>query len=445
MVEIKKYLLKHAVRMLGSLLVCASLSTTVSAFEGIRVVGNPPTHMGTLQGQAACNTQYHTVGFEPDDSEQHPVFLLFDGTHFDGQNPDPVVDPADPHPILALMAERGFVSLFIQYDAIFDLATFNETGFRNKLSCMFDHNSANSLISKVCALGNVDCSMGLSVGGHSQGAVMSLGSSQYDSRVRAAYVSGYSDYFSPRSVLPYNRVRMVNAELDNSLLIPNADVGNMNNSTGLDCSSQANSCLRQDGSGWVLVRQNQISNTADHCWFFATACDGTPHIEPTWWDASAPPMYDYSLLPNINWLVAAHAEGRACPSKFVRLQSQLNNRFVSARLLTTGIPVQATSFFTNGWETFACFEQGDGKIALRASNGKFVQADPANGYKLSATLNDASADATFELIDLGNGVIALKGVNGDYIGVDSSQGDRLISDDAAITVSGKYQVTPYIP
>ena len=413
---------------------------------GTRAIQNPPTHLGTNQGAAACDTVYGTMGFEPDDNQQHPLFLYIGGTDFggnEGEDLQPLYDLRDA--TLTAMAERGYVSLLVEYDDVFDLATFNQIGFRNKLNCMFDQTSSESLISKACALSSVDCSQGIATWGMSQGAILALGASQYDSRIYASLSQGYTGTSQPVSILPFNRVRLVNGE-DDGL---NNDTTKMNTATGLDCASNATDCLRSDGSGWVVVRAGQVAmpndppGTIDHCWFFRTECgsNGTFAIEPNFWDPNNPPTYEFSLVTNADWLAQAAAQPPTCPAKYVALKSQMNGLYVSALLGTAGVPLKAQSFWAQGWETFACLEQGNGQIALQASNGKFVVADTQNGYALSATADQPGQLGTFTYVDLGSGIIALQGDgSNDYVDVKAPPSRQLFMDNPTLGTSAKFEI-----
>src|SRR5690606_37308701 len=112
------------------------------------------------------------------------------------------------------------------------------------------------------------------------GGAVALVAANYDRRVRAAWATGVNGVGD--SVLPKNRIRIVNGSADSTPLIGWL-VGNNNDATRLsaqtgvtaaDCPWQFNQCLRPNGSGWILVQAVELSpwRNADHCWFEKSKC-----------------------------------------------------------------------------------------------------------------------------------------------------------------------------
>jgi hypothetical protein len=63
-------------------------------------------------------------------------------------------------------------------------------------------------------------------------------------------------------------------------------------------------CLREDGSGWIIVRAADcVTSSADHCWFDKPSClDGATMLEANWIDpASTKP---FALERNADWVAA---------------------------------------------------------------------------------------------------------------------------------------------
>ena len=64
-------------------------------------------------------------------------------------------------------------------------------------------------------------------------------------------------------------------------------------------------CLREDGSGWVIVRRSELADpersSADHCWFDRRSCKSdTIALEPTWIDPDS--TRPYALEANADWV-----------------------------------------------------------------------------------------------------------------------------------------------
>jgi hypothetical protein len=95
----------------------------------------------------------------------------------------------------------------------------------------------------------------------------------------------------------------VNGEHDTS----NGMASTLNTITGLtpaECPD-ADQCLRDDGSGWIIVRQSELampdSSSADHCWFDRASCTaGEVRLEPNWVDAASHKAFALEL--NADWV-----------------------------------------------------------------------------------------------------------------------------------------------
>jgi hypothetical protein len=149
----------------------------------------------------------------------------------------------------------------------------------------------------------VNCDLGIAAWGHSQGGLVAVMSANYDPRIRGAWATGYGG--DARSMLSTHRLRVVNGEADTS----NGTASVLNGITGLspDLCPDPDQCLREDGSGWIIVRKAELADpansSADHCWFDRRSCgDTTLSLEPTWVDASA--TRAYALESNADWLAA---------------------------------------------------------------------------------------------------------------------------------------------
>jgi hypothetical protein len=262
-----------------------------------------PTYAGSVDNSTECSRTYATSGFEPDSAPgtRHPLFFYLAGTNFtvDEQAFRASTAPA-AGAVTEAMARRGFVALWVEYD---DGAIGWLSDHVGQLACLFGSGNASSLLAAACALPNVDCELGIAAWGHSQGAYMAEAAASFDPRVRAVWTTGYGGDAS--TALPSNRLRVVNGEADTL----NGSVAVLNPIAGFsatECPDDGRGqCLRDDGSGWIIVRRADLArpelSSADHCWFDRRACsDAMTNLEPNWIDpASAKP---FALEGNADWL-----------------------------------------------------------------------------------------------------------------------------------------------
>jgi len=440
-------------RKFGRYILCmlSALTFASHAFSfTIQQIQKPSTYKGTAAGERACATIYNTAGLEPYDSSRpdakYPLFLYFIGTAFNTTESRDYykVAPA-PQAALQAMAARGFVAVTVQYDNVSTLFFDNSTsitGFKNKSACLFGPSSPRNVLKVLCARRNVNCSAGIGIFGHSQGAEMALLAGNYDKRVNAAFAVSDASVAGLVHSIAFNRIRLVNGEND-VLTGYSAGMYALTGTSWLDCIEQDHKCLRADGSGWVMVKQTELANSnlpfysqnvADHCWFFSRACNTGDVLEPKW---TPDTTYPFSLAATSDWLASTALKSRVCPSGVVALRSSANNLYVSARLLDSGLPIRASASFPAAWEKFACMDKGDGKITLQANNASYAAADAGND-QLVADANEVDA-ATFQYVDLGNNKVALKAIsNGRYIAPDSS--GQLVANQDAVTKQTTFTV-----
>jgi dienelactone hydrolase len=265
-----------------------------------------PTYRGSVNNSRACTKSYATRGFAPNgpSGARYPLFLYFVGTKFVAGDESVRYDGLAPMAVAEAMARRGFFALAVEYDNGF-LALISD--HVNQLACLFDDARAESLIARACALPSVDCEQGIGIWGHSQGGYVAVMAHNEEPRVRAAWTTGYGG--DGAWTLPRNKLRVVNGEADGT----NGDVERLGAITGMDPQACADpdQCLRQDGSGFIVVRRAHLadpaSSSADHCWFDRTRCAAREiRLEPTWTDprSTAP----FSLESNADWLARAATE-----------------------------------------------------------------------------------------------------------------------------------------
>lgn len=260
-----------------------------------------PAYMGSVSNSAECSKSYPTRGHQPvgPSSQRHPLFLYFIGTQFVAGDASAQHDAPAPLAVTEAMARRGFVALSVQYD---NDAIAWLSDHQNQLACLFDGARAESLIAKACALPNVDCELGIATWGHSQGAYVAHAAHNREPRVRAVWTTGYGG--DGNSTLPMDRLRVVNGEAD---ALDNGTAAKLTMITGLTAEqcTDPDQCLREDGSGWIIVRKSELAmpdtSSADHCWFDRPSCGaGMTALEPNWIDPASDKAF--ALEANADWV-----------------------------------------------------------------------------------------------------------------------------------------------
>jgi hypothetical protein len=276
-------------------------ASTESARFPSRPIAAPPTYMGSVDDGADCGAQYATIGFEPDDAAdaRHPLFLYFVGTTFVADDASSKHDSQAALAVTEAMARRGFVALSVQYD---NSAVAWLSDHANQLACLFDPAHAGNLLAAACGLPRVDCERGIATWGHSLGGLVAIAAADHDARVRAAWVTGFGG--GTTIGIDRHRLRVVNGEADTT----NGTVAVLDEVAGFsesECPDDGRSeCLRDDGSGWIIVRAaDEVVASADHCWFDKPSClDSNVMLEPNWIDpASTKP---FALERNADWVAA---------------------------------------------------------------------------------------------------------------------------------------------
>jgi hypothetical protein len=118
--------------------------------------------------------------------------------------------------------------------------------------------------------------------------------------VRAAWTTGYGT--SDTVGIAKQRLRVVNGEADTT----NGTAAVLNQVAGFtdaECPDDGRSqCLRDDGSGWIIVRaKDVVTSSADHCWFDKTSCtDSAVMLEPNWIDPASTKAF--ALEINADWV-----------------------------------------------------------------------------------------------------------------------------------------------
>ncbi|GAA0753911.1 hypothetical protein LRH25_27030 [Ideonella azotifigens] len=247
---------------------------------------------------------YNIAGKEPTASGKYPVYVHIGGT---GES----YNSAWASAAVNAAAAKGFVAATVQYDN----ATFGNCSIiGGRAKGIFDANSVNSAIAKLCSRAKADCSKGVVTGGLSQGSIISVLSRNYDSRVRASFGQGtgstYTAAYNLSSCIadgnhtqPGDRLRIINGERD--MFVGGTEAIARSQAqlvTGLTCSGQQ-SCFRQNGSGWYIVKDYEVLDLyADHCFMgygglYGTQCSGLL-VDSGYQNGSAA----WQLNATLNWL-----------------------------------------------------------------------------------------------------------------------------------------------
>lgn len=103
--------------------------------------------------------------------------------------------------------------------------------------------------------------------------------------------------------------------------------------------------------------------------------------------------------------------------------------FVSSDL-EKGAQLFANKKDAKAWESFIIMPQEDGKIAIKASNNKFVTINK-EGKLYAKALYPVDAEL-FELVQTNDGRVAIKAFNGKFISVDINKNYQLNANSASI-------------
>lgn len=288
--------ISQALRVAGAL--CASvLCGAVMAQSSFTA-----TYTGAGYGGSTCNSSYNISGMEPGTAGKYPVFVYMVGTYETYNN-------ASATEAVKRMAGKGYVAATIEY-ASSTFGTCSDIGA--KASCAFNPNSAASAISQLCTRGKADCSKGIVVAGFSQGSIMAILAKNYDSRIQAAYAIGagvqYTNYDLRTCVangnrsLPSDRLLAVNGEKDNfNGGTASAARSQLQEVTGMNCGSTAYGCQATNNSGWLIVKNSQVSDlSADHCYMRLSGdCYGSESSLDAGWKSGT---QNWQLESNLNWL-----------------------------------------------------------------------------------------------------------------------------------------------
>ncbi len=230
----------------------------------------PPLPFDTTYARSS-GAAYAIHGAEPATEGGYPVFIYTVGSFGDYESTSALA-------WIDYMASRGFVAATVEY----------ANGFPGRCSVVRDkaaeiYSGPRSAIAVLCGRARADCQKGIVTAGHSQGAWMAMLAADYDSRVRAALALGAGfDVVGPglndeaclvdTRTLPPDALRAVNGQSDT--IFGSTMIDQLNKLTGMSCAATAMSCLRGNGSGWVLAPDSEVTDgLADHCYMGVVPSD----------------------------------------------------------------------------------------------------------------------------------------------------------------------------
>ena len=282
-----------------------SSAPTESQQESLTTTSFSTSYAGESLGICNSFTRESIFGYEPTTSGTYPVFVYVTGTTMPFKGPEAMA-------LIQDMAARGFVAATVEYD---NLLYPLECGLMQaRARCIYNKNSFDSAISRICGRSKAACSTkGIVVSGFSQGANIGSLAKNYDSRVRAAYLIGHGGIGALNLPLQgclqasandfaNNQMRVINGENDGFFGgDPDGVRNQLQIATGVSCPGSWN-CLQPDGSGWAMVRASELADgTADHCYYYVNGgltCAPAP-IDPAWSGSAA-----WARPADLNWLAS---------------------------------------------------------------------------------------------------------------------------------------------
>jgi hypothetical protein len=274
----------------------------VSGAAWSQTISFAATYNGASISGGSCGSTYSMAGAEPSSTGTYPVFVYMVGTNETYNN-------AVAMAAINAMAAKGYVAATVDYAT----SAFGSCAvLAGKSSCIFDANSNTSAVAQLCSRAKADCSKGIVVGGFSQGSVLALLAKNKDARVQASYGSGMSNVYSTYDLsscvsngnrtLPSDRLRAVDGERDNFAGGSQSAVqSSLQKVSGYNCPAGSTSCLANNGSGWIVVRNNQVQDgSADHCYMRAAGdCFGSQNSVDSGWKSGTA---NWEMNANLNWL-----------------------------------------------------------------------------------------------------------------------------------------------
>jgi hypothetical protein len=234
----------------------------------------------------------------------YPVFIWVPGT-------DEPYNDRNAKEFTQQMALRGFLSASVQYSNTEAVQDCN--AYQPRAQGIFDSTRSDSAVGVLCNLCDVDCTLGITVSGVSQGAELAVLSANYSPQVQAVYALSGGDHFEDvniplpcmdkaNTMIPGNRLTIIDGQSDPFF----GGQSNVQNVSGFVCPDGSFQCWSPDdsGAGWYIVQDWQnTTGVAGHCYFTDSSsvdvCSGGYDVN---W--RPPATYDWSLDTNLDWLAS---------------------------------------------------------------------------------------------------------------------------------------------
>ena len=206
-------------------------------------------------------------------------------------------------------AAAGYVAATVEYS---NGTYFSCPAIEEKAASLYDDTySPNNALAVLCADEKADCDRGIVTVGLSQGSWMAALAYEHDPRVRATLGLGmgldarlwggdHTDCLVTNRGLPVDRLRIVNGESDDAWGTRNDMIAQIDTITASSCGADAMNCLRPDGTGWLLVRDEDIvDGLANHA-YMSRDGGGVRLVDENWAGSAG----EWTLSGGLDWLSA---------------------------------------------------------------------------------------------------------------------------------------------
>jgi len=284
--------------------ICLAAALSAAQLPAAKPATQTTTYLGYNPSTGKNNATYNILYQLPNPAlfgpGPYPVFIATPGTM------EPYNDPQSQS-FMQVMAAQGFLAATVQYnnnEAVQICSSYTE-----RAQSVFDSTVSTSAVGVLCHLPGAACSKGIVTAGMSQGGILAVLAKNYAPQVAATFAMSVSDYSQEGNVnlaacldkahtaIPANRLMIVNGQADQIF----GGQQPLENVSGYTCPTGTYQCWSPDGNGagWYIVQNWQVTDgVADHCYQLVGGCTGHS-FDPNWY---LPSTYDWSLLPNFEWL-----------------------------------------------------------------------------------------------------------------------------------------------
>lgn len=160
------------------------------------------------------------------------------------------------------------------------------------------------------------------------------------------------------------------------------------------------------------------------------------HQPAEWWHTLEEPNYERAKM-GLPETYSSEELNQIKLSDKISLKGY-NLRFVSSEL-DKNAELTCNRSEPNAWETFSFIYKENG-LVIKASNGKYVSSDLSVSGKLIANRDVTGTWEKFKLIRMDDGKIALRASNNKYVSVRSEFPNLLYAEDEDITKAGAFRI-----